>query len=334
MIFNGREVGKKILTLSMCLIILISFVGLWKNEVKEKNAMSHSAAEKDLEAKRRREGWINTDGVWYKPNENIDTYLLIGADSTEPLKDSGSYDNTIQSDFLVVTIVNNEDNSVILYQINRDTMSEIPVLGVTGQYAGTITAQLALAHTYGNGLEKSCENTVDAVETFLGGVEIDHYISLNMGGIPYINDMVGGVEVTVADDFTGIDDTLIAGETVVLYGQHALNYLRVRKGLEDSSNISRMNRHRAYLSGLFKKFEKIKNIDVSSEQINTINKYVLSDCTVNQLNTLLINLSDYELKDYVFVSGQAKKGTEFIEFYADEDALKQQVIDLFYVLAE
>ena len=45
-------------------------------------------------------------------------------------------------------------------QLNRDTMTEIQILGVNGEPAVTMTGQLALAHTYGSGEEDSCENTV------------------------------------------------------------------------------------------------------------------------------------------------------------------------------
>ena len=38
---------------------------------------------------------------------------------------------------------------------------------------------------------------------FLMDVKIDHYISLTMDSVAVMNDLVGGVEVTVLDDFLG-----------------------------------------------------------------------------------------------------------------------------------
>mgnify|MGYP000585160404 FL=1 len=69
-----------------------------------------------------------------------------------------------------------------------------------------------------------------------------------MDAVPILNDLLGGVEVTVLDDFSGIDDTLIKGETVTLHGDHALTYVRERYGLEDSSNSTRMVRQRQYMT--------------------------------------------------------------------------------------
>ena len=56
----------------------------------------------------------------------------------------------------------------------------------------------------------------------LGGTEIDHYLAMTMSAIPQINDLVGGVPVTVLDDFSGIDDSLVKGEEITLMGEQAL----------------------------------------------------------------------------------------------------------------
>ena len=105
-------------------------------------------------------------------------------------------------------------------------MTQIQILGVTEEPAGSFTGQLALAHTYGSGEEDSCENTVLAVSNLLYGMEIDHYVSLTMDGVALLNDLVGGVPVEVLDDFSGIDDSLVQGETVTLRGRQALTYVR------------------------------------------------------------------------------------------------------------
>ena len=109
-------------------------------------------------------------------------------------------------------------------------MTEIQILGVNGEPAGTMTGQLALAHTYGSGEEDSCENTVLAVENLLYGVEVDHYVSMTMDGWPSSTTWWGGVTLEVLDDFSGIDGTLVQGETVTLKGQQALTYVRSRDG--------------------------------------------------------------------------------------------------------
>ena len=50
--------------------------------------------------------------------------------------------------------------------------------------------------------ETRAENTVDAVSTLLGGHKIDGFAMVNMSAIEVVNDMVGGVTVTIEDDFS------------------------------------------------------------------------------------------------------------------------------------
>ena len=50
--------------------------------------------------------------------------------------------------------------------------------------------------------EQGCKNTVKAVKKLLGGMEINGYYELNMSEIPTLNQIVGGVTVTLEEDFT------------------------------------------------------------------------------------------------------------------------------------
>ena len=59
---------------------------------------------------------------------------------------------------------------------------------------------------------------MDAVSTLLGGHKIDGFAMVNMSAIEVVNDMVGGVTVTIEDDFPD-SDTLIKGQTVTLHGE-------------------------------------------------------------------------------------------------------------------
>lgn len=73
-------------------------------------------------------------------------------------------------------------------------------------------------------------------------------------------DSVGGVTVMVNDDFTGVDDTLIKGEAVTLYGVHAMNFVRSRMSMKDDPvNINRLARQREYLNALYSQAEKAFN---------------------------------------------------------------------------
>lgn len=197
---------------------------------------------------------IYLDGEKYRQRKHLETFLIIGLDKFESQTDDEStFSNNQQSDFLMLLIINRDANTYIPLHINRDSMAPVQVLGVGGKKIGTETMQLALSHTYGSGGADSCRNTVKAVSDFLYGIHIDHYLSFDRDAIAKINDLVGGASVTVLDDFSEVDPTLVKGQTICLNGEQAMNYVTARGGMEDSSNLARMERQRQYIKALREK---------------------------------------------------------------------------------
>ena len=68
--------------------------------------------------------------------------------------------------------------------------------------------------------------------------------------------MVGGVTLTVTSDFSAIDPHLVEGETITLYGDQALTYVRSRYNIDDETNLARMARQRQYLAALEEKLRQ------------------------------------------------------------------------------
>jgi anionic cell wall polymer biosynthesis LytR-Cps2A-Psr (LCP) family protein len=154
---------------------------------------------------------ISYNGKTYVYNKNIETFLVIGLDSLGEDVSGDSYRNDKRADFLVLFVFDNDTQRCSAIQINRDTVTEMNILGVAGQKVGTVTQQIALSYSYGNGKEVSSRNTADSVAHLLFDVKVNHYASVTMEAVPLYNDFVGGVELEILDDFTGIDDTLIKG---------------------------------------------------------------------------------------------------------------------------
>lgn len=270
------------------------------------------------------------DGKQYVFDQKLETVLVLGLDSIEKDIDDDAYTNSNQADFLVLLVLDNESKRYSAIHINRDTMADVNVLGLAGEKTGTKNQQIALAHTYGNGGMKSCRNTADAVSKLLLGANIDHFASITMDAVAIINDSVGGVEVTVSDDFTGIDDTLVKGETVTLMGEHALNYVRTRYGMDDSTNLKRMERQREYMMSLLKKAK-----DVATEESNAfadaiikLDGKVVSDCSAVYLQEIMQRVTDYEFLGIYVPEGTNEVGSKYIEFYVDRDSLTEIICNL------
>lgn len=278
-------------------------------------------------------GMVYYDGGWYAPRENMETILLMGLDEYAKETSGEGYSNFQQADFLLLILLDHAAKTASAIHLNRDTMTDIQILGVTGAPAGSFTGQLALAHTYGDGGRVSCENTVEAVSNLLYGVSIDHYLSLTMDAIPILNDLVGGVEVTVLDDFSEVDSSMVQGETVLLQGQQALTYVRTRRGLEDSSNLHRMERQRQYMLGLMEQLQRAsaEDPDFMIDAVLSVNDYFVSDYTVEQLSALGGNAESYRFDEIYTLEGEAVQGEQYMEFYVDETALQCLVMELFYV---
>ncbi|MBE6953391.1 MAG: hypothetical protein E7452_07555 [Ruminococcaceae bacterium] len=274
--------------------------------------------------------FLEHGGKSYALRSDVETFLVIGLDSDELSTDTIGYANNSVADFLMLVVIDNTAESYSVVQINRDTIAEINRLGVAGQKLDTVSQQIALAYTYGNGREVSCRNTVDAVSTLLKNIRVHHYAAMAMETVPVLNDLVGGVTVTVMDDFSGIDPTLVQGTEVTLQGEQALLYVRARQGMEDSSNLHRMERQRQYVKALYEQVLSQAEASESfiAETIASLNDRLLSDCSVTKLQTLFERIADYEFTGIRELAGESVAGERFMEFYPDDAALSELVIEL------
>ena len=210
-------------------------------------------------------------------------------------------------------------------------MTDVNILGVSGNKVGSAVKQIALSHTYGNGREQSCRNAADAVSDLLLGIKVNHFVSMTMDAVPIFNDIIGGVQVELADDFTYYNESWTVGSKVILFGDDALTYIRARGSLADSSNISRMRRQRPYLNAVYEKIQAQSSyIEEFSEESLELAQYIVSDRSINQLQAYVDKFKEYSFNGIVAIEGEAKVGTQFMEFYADENSILQTVVSLFY----
>ena len=306
----------------LILLLVIGYSGL---QILESTvSYSGQAEENTVQSKT-----VFRDETAYYPRQDITVIMLLGIDESGPVQASGSYNNTGEADMVSLLICDERDQQIRLLNLNRDTMLKIPVLGLNGRQAGTVTGQLALAHTYGSGLEDSCENTRTAVSDFLYGIRIDHYISVNMDAIEILNDAVGGVRVTVTDDFSGIDAGIPMGEHVLTGGQ-AMTFVRSRKNLGDQMNLSRMERQNRYLEGFLQAMKEQNSDSFVMSVYEQVAPYVVSDCSANLISSMLRRYGEYTLGEIRTVPGENRLGREYYEFYVNEAALEELVLELFF----
>ncbi len=275
---------------------------------------------------------IYFDGKAFVHKKNLETFLFMGIDKYGESEEVTGYRNHEQVDVLMLCIVDHDEKTYQVLQINRDTYTKIPRIGAAGDRVGEVDAQIALAHTYGTGQKDSCEYTAEAVSMLLMDEKVDHYISLKLDSIAILNKSVGGVEVTIPVDMTMVDPEMQKDKTMVLSDKQAEFFVRSRGKLEDDTNVSRMTRQDTYLHAWRQKAKQKMNADAgfALDLIADLSYFMVADQDLNGLSKLSGYLADYEYLGKIKIDGETKNGQEFLEFYPDQEALKKTVMDLFY----
>jgi LCP family protein required for cell wall assembly len=280
---------------------------------------------------------ISLDGTTYRYSSDYETLLIIGTDgSGNQTEDRETYVGNM-ADFLLLLVVDPTEHTYASLQLNRDTMTEISLLGTDGTGRATATLQLCTAHWYGGTRKESCENTVKAVSHMLGDLTIDGYYELSMEDIGMLNHAAGGVTVTIEDDFSGIDDTLIQGEQVTLSDEQAVHFLRSRQGMADEENTSRMKRQRQYMEALLAKVSEKSREDsqFAIDIFDALTDVSLSDRSGGWFTDLLSDMEGAENLGIYTISGENTlgdhlgDGIEHAEYYLDQESLVQTMTDLY-----
>ncbi len=275
---------------------------------------------------------LEYEGSSYRLRKNLTTLLVMGIDQKSGSAGTG-YRNKGQADFLRLVVLDHSNRRVIQLAIDRDTMTPITILGVLGNRSGVRVAQLCLAHGFGDGKDMSCRLTAEAVSNLLSGMPIDFYIAMNLDGISALNDLVGGVTVTLEDDFTSLDPGMTPGKTLTLKGDQAEVYVRGRRGIGIGTNEARMARQEEYLARLSQLLDE--RLKEDKEFIGTLydslGAYLVTNLSRGQMINEAWNARGYERAGVVRLEGAHQVGAEgFMQFYVDEASLQRTVVELFF----
>ena len=269
----------------------------------------------------------------YVKKGNLETYLIAGIDAPGKVEKVTEYDGTGQCDVLAVIVRDRSTDQCKLLSIDRNTITAVKSLDNDGPYLDTTDIQISLAHAMGFDQQVRAENTVDAVSHLLGDQTIDGYAMVNMGAIQVVNDMVGGVTVTIEDDFSDVDPSMKKGETVTLMGEQAEKYVRSRKEISDGSNQNRMSRQSTYEEAFKPAFRNkcAENSKFPLEVYHAMEDYMTTNISAKKFCRLAILMSDENQDEKVAISGTyGLDEDEWQTFTPDEDSLQEAILELFY----
>lgn len=280
------------------------------------------------------EGWVKYQDTIYAYQEDILTFLIMGIDKNSDVKEEAEGTSGGQADALFLAVMDPGEKTIKVIGINRNTMTDIDVYNEEGAYLTTVSAQIAVQHGFGNGMEESCERQLKAVRKLFYNLPIHGYAAINMSAIPTINDAVGGVQVTVLEDLTQRDQSLVEGESVHLEGESAFWYVKYRDTNVFGSADKRLERQKQYLNefiGAAKKAIK-KNPAAAVNLYQAVSGQMVTNVSIDEVAYLAPLLTEYKFQSDSFYmpEGETVMGDQFEEFYVDEDALYEMILDVFY----
>ncbi|MEE4546668.1 LCP family protein [Streptomyces sp. V4-01] len=249
--------------------------------------------------------------------------LLIGSDtrSGENGKLGGSAAGPIgRSDTTILLHVYPDHKHAVGISIPRDSLVDIPkCLLPNGSWSpDQPKAQFNSAFSMGDTAQGNPACTQNTIEK-LTGLRVDHTMVVDFAGFAAMTSAVHGVDVCVPNTIYQGDmnpNLGYKGKVVLqagmrnLSGQKALDYVRVRHGVGDNSDVGRMLRQQAFLSALI---SKVKGEGMNPTTLlplaNAATKSLTVDSglgTATKLMSFGLSLKGIDLKNIQFITAPWK----------------------------
>jgi LCP family protein required for cell wall assembly len=232
------------------------------------------------------------------------TVLVMGVDQRK--------DDVGRSDTMIVLSVNPSKESILMFNIPRDTRTEIIGHGTTDK----------INHAYAFG---GVNMSIQTVENFLN-VPINYYIKVNMDGFSQIVDLLGGVEVENPFSFQYEGHDFTEGH-LELSGDEALAYSRMRFD-DPRGDLGRNARQREILKQTMKNALQVTNIVRVQSMLDQVGNNVKTDITFDEMKKFITDYrSDLNKFETIELKGQGMKINE-IYYYIIEAVEKERVHNL------
>lgn len=334
---KSRHHRKKQKMLILGLAAAVIFVGLAAtvvvNKLKEqKNYHVTGANSVDVGVGYR---YTEYNGKKYQYNNRVTTLLYASLDSFDELKQTATYGDKARADSIMLIVLDEASKKMSVVAINRDTMTDVHRFSRNGGDLGTYVTHLGYAYANGDGGTASCENLKTAVSNLFNNLPIDGYMVSNQTSIVMINDLVGGVTVTVPNnDLATQYPELTEGNIVTLDESNVRAYVQQRDTAVDFSNEGRIERQKSFVLSLMDEFGTLVRDNSTQvwDELEECSNWMQTDITKNKYLSLAYAFSQTNLApdSYYILEGEDQLGELHDEFYYDEDALQELIIKLFY----
>lgn len=259
-----RTAVKILITLAVSLLICGSAFGIYLIKKAENAADNAFETAGDREKSDLREEPV-------EPLHDDISILFIGVDDSEARDQD---DHNIRSDALVLATLNNEEKSVKLVSIPRDTYTYIPDAGKEDK----------ITHAYA--LEGP-SSTIESVEEMLE-VPVDYYVRMDFQAFIEVVDALGGIEAEVPYDLKEKDENDIHDAIVLeeglqeLDGREALALARTR---HYDNDIERGKRQQMLLESILNKVLSATSITKYGSVIDAVGDNMKTNLTFKEMQS-------------------------------------------------
>lgn len=284
--------------------------------------------------------YVIYDGKKYKYNNKVTTILFSGIDKHTNEHNEEVHGAAGQADSLFAMALNTETGKYKIMAISRDTMIDVNIIDVKGNFEKTQKMQICLAHAYGDGKEISNENLKASVSRLFFGIPINSYISIDLDALYVLNDAVGGVNVNVIEDLSHRDPALVEGANVTLTAGQAEIYVRYRdvSGDENQNNL-RMARQINFITSFINQSLAMTKEDIQTplNLFNQIKPYTRTDIDpskITYLASVFLNSGFSVENNYIKIPGKTVAGERYAEYYTDTEEFYKIILDTYYTRVE
>ncbi|MGW3145388.1 LCP family protein [Streptomyces sp. NPDC001177] len=248
--------------------------------------------------------------------ENV---LVIGSDARtdgNAALGGGNKDDIGRSDTTFLLHIYADHKHALAVSVPRDTLVTVPPCRLpdgswTKARADTMfNAAFSVGQT-DEGNPACTQNTIEK----LTGLRVDHTVVVDFKGFAALTEVVGGVKVCVPGDVYENDlnphrttrgNLLFKKGEQTVSGQRALDYVRIRHGIGDGSDIGRIKRQQSFVASLLK---EIKSKGLTPTKLLPLADAATRSLTVDtglgtadKLISFAMSLRDIDLHNTKFVT--------------------------------
>lgn len=291
------------------------------------------------------EEWVVYEDGVYEYNESTLNFLIMGIDhkgtldSHTDLSDWGAG----QADTIFLVSMDQKNKSVSIIAIPRNAMVELDIYNEKEQCIDTIYNQICLQYGYAGGGELGLESMKACTSELFYGLPIHGACAVSFDAVSVITDMLGGIEVTIPDDMTGLNAGYVQGSSLRLTGKNVLPYLRYRETSVLGSPTTRLTRQKEFLKILISTAvaQVRRSPLLVSDMYQAVIPYMNTDISLDEAVYLATESLNYRIAEDSFYQLEGEdRQVDFVraggaqdfydDLYLDEDAKRKLVMELFY----